>query len=213
MNVRVERNRLRVSLWRMLAGAVVGGVSTFLFLELLGEKYFDLADPSTMLAVVAGLIYALMGLSVGFGIIAPAAGARFLNVEDADELREERPKLKTAATACVLIGFFFLVLALSGEGGLLGREVAVLIAAACLVGIGVLTVISKRTADELTRQVSLQSSSLALHVALIGLAIWALLAQLGYAGGIDPLALISGLALLQLTTVFVVAGQKGMLMR
>ena len=46
----------------------------------------DFDDPARLAAAATGIIYALMGLSVGFGTIAPGTGAQFLNVEDADEI-------------------------------------------------------------------------------------------------------------------------------
>lgn len=63
----------------------------------------DSADPGTAIALVTGMSYALIGLLVAFGIAAPGDGAKLLNVEDAEELREESPKLRYGAVACFLI--------------------------------------------------------------------------------------------------------------
>lgn len=213
MNTAVQRNKLRTQLWRMLAGAVVGAVSTLLFLEFVAEGHMDLHDPAIMLATVAGLVYALMGLSVGFGILAPGAGARFLNVEDADELREEGPKLKIAAAACIVMGAFLLLLALTATGTLMSREAALAALLGCLAIAAVLAVVSRKRTDEMTRQIGLEASAFTLQVALLGLAGWAVLTQLGYVGWISPLGLVSGLALVQLAAIFVISARRGLLVR
>ena len=212
MNAAVQNKKLRTGIARMFAGALVGGITTFLFLEFVGERFMDLDDGAVMLTVMAGLIYALIGLSVAFGLIAPRAGARFLNVEDAEELREEGPKLKIGAAASVLMGAFLLVLGLTSSGSL-GREPALILLALCLAGAIVLTLIGRNRTDELTRQISLESSALTLQLALLAAAAWAALAELDYVEWISPLGLLSGLALLQLVAVFVVSARKGLLLR
>lgn len=105
---------LRKFLFQMLVGAVFGAGVTAVFLAALGGTWIETSDGATMIAVVAGISYALMGLLVGFGAIAPNAGARILNVEDPDELREERGNIAAGAIGSVLIGLFLLALALSG---------------------------------------------------------------------------------------------------
>ena len=212
MNAAVQNKKLRTGIARMFAGALVGGIATFLFLEFVGERFMDLDDGAVMLTVMAGLIYALIGLSVAFGLIAPRAGARFLNVEDAEELREEGPKLKIGAAASVLMGAFLLVLGLTSSGSL-GREPALILLALCLAGAIVLTLIGRNRTDELTRQISLEASALTLQLALLATAAWAALAELDYVEWISPLGLLSGLALLQLVAVFVVSAPKGLLLR
>jgi len=212
MNAAVQKKTMWTSIGRMFAGALVGGIATFLFLEFVGERFMDLDNGAVMLTVMAGLVYALIGLSVAFGLLAPRAGARFLNVEDADELREEGPKLKIAAAASVLMGAFLLVLGLSSSGSL-GRELALILLALCLVGSIVLRFIGRTRTDELTRQISLESSALTLQLALLAAAAWAALAQLDYVEWISPLGLLSGFALLQLFAVFVICARKGLLLR
>ena len=212
MNAAVQKDKARTAAKRMLAGALVGGVATFLFLEFVGEKFMDLDNGAVMLTVMAGLIYALIGLSIAFGLVAPRAGARFLNVEDEEELREEGPKLKIGAAASVLMGAFLLVLGLSSSGSV-GREAALILLLLCFAGAIVLTFIGRRRTDELTRQISLESSALTLQIALLAAAAWAALAELGYVEWISPLGLLSGLALLQLFAVFVISARKGLLLR
>ena len=196
---------------KMLAGAVFGAASAALFLYFVGEDRLEGASAGSMIAIIAGLSYFLMGLAVGFGVIAPGTGARFLNVEDADELREERAKLTPSAIACALIGIFFLVLALApGGADADGRNIALVIAFACIAGV-VLITIRMRNNDELIRQIGLESSTWTLNAGLVILAIWATLAHLGYAGWVEPLGLIAGASMLHLCAIFWISAKKGLM--
>jgi hypothetical protein len=202
----------KVQIMRMLSGMLVGAGGAALFLTLAGKSRLDLGDPATMLAVVAGLCYGLMGLAVAFGALMPKAGARFLNVEDADEIREQRRSLAPSAAACMLIGLFLLVLALAPTltASLGGAGVAA-IAIGALALAATITLATSARADELIRRISVESSALALHIALLGLGGWAALAHLGLVAWMEPLALVAGLALLQLFAIFFVSARKGLM--
>ena len=209
MNAAAKTNPVRTIILRMLAGAVVGAISTGLFLAFVGDPFMDLDDPANVIAMVAGLSYVVIGLGVAVGIAAPKAGATYLNVEDADEIREQGASLTPSAIACVLIGVFLLVLALAEA---IGTGIAVPVAGASLVGIAIAAWFTAKNQDELTKQIGLEASSLAYQVVMIALAAWALLAVMGSTVAISPLALVSGLAMLQLFAAFVVITKRGMLM-
>ena len=209
MNAVAKANPVRVLILRMVAGAIVGATTTGLFLAFVGDPFLDLGDPTNLLAIVAGLSYVVMGLGVAFGIAAPKAGATYLNVEDAEEIREQGRLLTPSAIACVLMGAFLLILALAEP---IGRGVALPLAVACLVGIVVAGWLTARRQDELTKQIGLEASTMAFQVVLMGIAVWAVLALLGDGPSISPLALLSGLSLLQLFTAFVVITKRGMMM-
>jgi hypothetical protein len=196
---------------RMLAGAVAGAASVVLFMEAGGKSRLDSDDPGVIVALVAGLSYAVMGLGVGVGALAPRQGAVFLNVEDADELREERPKLIPGAVGCFLIGLFLIVLALAPvEKGSLSPAWGVA-AVSSLVGLLAVAVASRNLGDELMRQVSLEASALTLYIAMAVLGAWGMLAHLALVPWLTPLSLIAGLAMLQLLVIFWVVGRKGMM--
>ena len=197
--------------FRLLAGGVVGAASAIAFMELVGKTRLDSGDPGVGLAMVAGLIYTIMGVGVGLGAMAPRQGAVFLNVEDADEIREQRRSLAPSAIACILVGVFLLALAVAPIGQAEDRTLWAAAAGACLLGVVALSIATRSRTDELMRQLSLESSALTLHVALVVLAVWAMLAQLGYAAWLTPLSLIAGLALLYLASIFWVATRKGMM--
>ena len=212
MNASAQKNPTRTMVVRMLLGAVVGGSVTLLFLAFVVEPYIQLQSAENLIAISAGVIYVLTGLSIFIGLAAPRAGARYLNVEDADELREDGTKLWPAALVMVLTGTFLLILALSGgEPGLMSRETGLVAALACLAGVAIGGWVTAKRYDELMRRLGLEASSLTLQLGMLAIAGWAALAHLGQVGWISPLALVSGFALLQLFASFVVVGRHGML--
>ena len=197
---------------KMAAGFVVGAGGAILVLTLLGKERLNFDDPAMVLAVVAGLSYGIMGLFVGFGALAPRAGAHFLNVEDEEEIREERRNLGPSAAASILVGIFLLLLAFSSTvSAAIGTQGLALVAGALVAALVLITVAMKGTTDELIRQISLESSALTLHISLVVLAGWALLHQIGYVGWVSPLGLVAGLAMLELAVIFGIAAKKGLM--
>ena len=205
--------------WRRLggqvaAGAITGAAATAGVLFLLEGRGLDTSDGGQMLAIVAGMIYALVGLIIGLGILSPNVAWKLLNVEDADELREERPRLWPSALASFLIGLFLLTLASApgpGEAGLISNEAAAVVAAACLIGAFFLTLWTSSRTDELIRLISAEASATALQLIFVAVGAWAALAQLGFVEWMSPLALVAGLAMVQLVAVIAVCGRRGLL--
>lgn len=193
---------------RALIGGVFGAGTTILLLSVIGDS-IRFGDFGTMLAVIAGMSYTLLGVVVGLGVIAPRSGARFLNVADADEIREEKRKLGPSAVACVLIGIVFIALALAPATST-GRLTTLIILAICAGGVVVTTLAGRRHYDELTRQVDTEASALTLNLSMVVLGGWAALSQLGYVGWMSPLTFIASLALLSLAAICWIAGKRGL---
>lgn len=213
MSNAIDRGKIRTMILRMLTGAVAGAAITGLFLVTIGDLG-NFSDPSRILATFAGLTYALMGLGAGFGTLAPRLGATFLNVEDADEISEERRVLGTGSAVSLLVGVLFIALALTPSGdyeGALPRDVAAGIAAVSFVALVGLSLWMSKHIDELNRALAAKSSALAMNVSMLLFGGWAAFAHLGYVPWIAPLALVSGLAIVQLASVFWVIGKRGML--
>ena len=204
---------MRVLLGQVLGGAITGAVVVGAFIAFVGKPHMDLEDPAIMLSIVAGISYVLIGLIVLAGLASPRAGAHFLNVEDAEEIREETPKLIPAAAVFIFTGIFLLLLATYGTGAaVMGRGVVLTAAAACLGGIIIAGWITSKRIDELTRRLGQETASATFQVTMLFLCVWGALAHLGYVAWLGPLALLSLVALLQLLASFVVIAQKGMLM-
>jgi MFS family permease len=214
MNGTVIHPNWKKLILQMLVGSAIGAAVASVAVLAFKGRGLNISDPGQAIALVAGLVYALIGLMVGFGALAPRTGARFLNVENAEELREERPKLGLGAMACLLTGVFFLTLATippGGEGGLLGRDFAACVVGICLAALVIMTPWTSRKTDELTRQVTLEASTFCMSAILILFGGWAGLAHLGYVTWVTPLAFVAGLALLQLFAIFWIAFKRGML--
>ena len=214
MNQVLDGAKTRKLVLQTLSGAVVGALVTYFALKI-GGGAADFEDPARLAAVAAGIVYALMGAFVGLGAIVPGAGAKFLNVEDADEIVEERGKFAPAAIACLLTGALLIALALTPGGdqpGALTRDMAAFVAVAAFAGLVVLGLWMRGQIDEFNRSLSTESSALALHASLLLFGGWAALAHLGYVEWIAPLGLLAGYAMIQLAATFWVVGRRGLLL-
>ncbi|HEX6410399.1 MAG TPA: hypothetical protein VFZ88_07385 [Sphingomicrobium sp.] len=209
----MERNTAKKLIVQTLSGAAFGAAGTFLFLQY-GGKVADFEDPARLAAAATGIIYVLMGLFVGIGALVPGAGAKFLNVEDADEILAERKSIGPGAIGALLIGLLLMALALTsggGQPGALSPDTALAIAAACLAGMIAVGWWVRGKVDELNRQMGIESSAIAMNASLLLFGGWAALAHVGYVQWIPPLGLLAGLALLELGAIFWVVGKRGML--
>ena len=204
----VDGTKTRKLVLQAAFGAVVGAAVTYLFFEL-GEGAVDLDDPVRVAAAASGIVYALIGLFVAVGALVPGAGAKFLNVEDADELVEERAKIGPAALGCFLMGMLLVALALTPGG--LSRDVAVSVSTVCFAGLVALHFWTRGRVDEFNQSLSREASALAMHISLVFLGGWAALAHLGYVEWIAPLALLTAFAVLELGAIFWVVGKRGLL--
>jgi hypothetical protein len=214
MNQVMDAAKTRKLVLQLVAGAVVGAAVTFLFLKS-ADTAADFGDPARLAAVAAGIIYILMGGIVAIGAVAPGAGAKFLNVEDAAEIVEERGKLGPSAIVCILVGVMLLALALTPGGnlpGALSRDAAAYVAAGSFAALVVVSLWMRGRIDEFNRALGTESAALALYLATLLFGGWGALAHLGYVEWIAPLGLLAGLALLQLAAMFWVVGRRGLLM-
>ena len=214
MNQVMDGVKTRKLIVQLVSGAIVGALFTFFFLET-ADKVVDFQDPARLSAVAAGIIYILMGGIVAVGAIMPGAGAKFLNVEDAAEIVEERGKLWPSAIVCMLVGIMLLALALTPGGGLPGAVspgVAGYIAAASFAALIVVSLWMRGKIDEFSRSLGTESAAMALYLSTLLFGGWGALAHLGYVEWIAPLGVLAGFALLQLLAMFWVIGRRGLLM-
>lgn len=209
----IKKKTTQKLILQTLTGAAFGAAGTFLFLRFGGEVA-DFEDPARLAAGATGIIYVLMGLFVGIGALAPGAGAKFLNVEDADEILAERKSIGPGAIGALLIGLLLMALALTpggGQPGALSPDAALAIAAACLAGLVAVGWWVRGKVDELNRQLGIDSSAIAMNASLLLFGGWAALAHAGSVEWISPLGLLAGFALIELAAIFWVVGKRGML--
>ena len=208
------RFNVRKFVMQIVVGAVSGGVITYTVLKLLDGNGFDADDPSRMMALAVGLVFAILGLFVALGVAAPRAGAHLLNVEDADELREQRKTLRSSSLLFVLTGAGLLALALgggAGEQGLLSLETSALVAAVSFAAVIVLAVANRNSGDEMMRALSRQSSVVALCTITLIAILWVILDRFERVPQVDSLGVLAGILGIQLISVFVVVGRGGLL--
>lgn len=204
--------------WRKWAvSLLVGGVAGFAGASLLmnvveGGALGELSG-SQVGALGVAMVYLLMGLAVLVGAAAPRVGSTFLNVEDADELREQRAAILPSAIACLAMAAGLAALALSGAAGIVNPAAALAAFGLALVVATWLSLKVVRHSDELMRQVMREGASASYYLTFAVLGGWALLAHLGYAAAPAMLDIVSLFFALTLVGCFWVIGRRGMLVR
>lgn len=205
------RGKSTKTILSMLGGGLLGfcGASGLIYLIEAGH----LGEPglSQVVALLVALVYGLVGLIVIAGVASPRAGAKFLNVEDAEELIEQKPSLVASGWGMLLLGLVLAIVALGGAGGVLDPQAALLLAAPLLLVGAFLSIRSLRHADELMRALSGEATRLSYYLLFVGMGGWAALAHLGFAPAPAMLDLLTAFWMLTLVATFRVAGRRGLL--
>lgn len=212
LDTATKRRKWKKVLFSASLGAAFGFAATFGFLRMAEQGALGMLGTSETIASLVGILYMLVGLAIGAGLARPKAGAAFLNVEDAEEIEEQRPMLGYSAATMFAFGGALVVAALGGPEGIVAPAAA-LVSTIGLLVIGVaLSLVSKRYQDELMRTLGHEAGAMALG--LVGLAGggWALAAHLGFANGPAPLDWLTMFWALTMVAAFIVVGKRGMLM-
>lgn len=201
---------------QMAIGSIIGGGTTYAVLTLIDDRVALFDDPQRMIALVAGLVFAMMALFVGFGVAAPDPGSKLLNVEDAEELRERRPELGIgviliALTAAILI--LLSVTSIDGSPGLISERVSTVSVMLCFVALAIGGFLARNQGDELDKLLGVESASLAMSLSLTFFGGWGILSYLGHVPWIGPLGLFAGLLITYLAAIFWVIGRRGLMNR
>lgn len=207
----MDNAKLRKFALSMVIGGVAGFAVAFTFMRVVDTGVIGDLEESRVIAALVGALYVMTATFVGIGLINPQVGAKFLNVEDADELREQMVVLRYSMVSIIALGAILILLALAAPAGPLAEPVV-----ACLIALLlVITVFTTRKQmahiDELMASVSRETSALAFYlVALIGGG-WAAAAHLGFVGGPAMLDWITLIATITLVATFWVCGRRGLL--
>ncbi|WP_432769305.1 MAG: hypothetical protein HEQ22_00780 [Sphingopyxis sp.] len=204
----------RKTLLAMGVGAIAGGAGMMLLLTMFDRAALPDPDPSRIATAGIGLIYALMGVAVGLGVLAPRAGARILNVEDADELREQRAILLANAVGCIAMGAALMLLGVAAGAGAplaLGQPLVFALLIAALIVASVAGVWCWPRYDELMRSMAGEGAAAGGYLIFFALVLWGGAAATGLAalpGALDLLSIAFGFMLIG---CFVAVGRRGML--
>lgn len=206
--------------WRKFAiqgvtGAVIGaaGIMTgkLVLKPLVASGAISAPSGPVMAAATVGLCYLLMALLVGSGVAGPRIGVHYLNMEDEEELRQQRTMLAYATAGMAAMGIGLIVLALAGPGGVIAAPMALAISLGLLAASIPLTLLQWRHMDELMRRVTTETGNMTYYLLLLVGGGWAILAHLGYARAPTPLDWLTMLFGLVLLASFIAAGRRGML--
>lgn len=201
--------------WRKLAlstgiGAVAGAAGMIGLLWFAGPLIEGQGLGAVALAGV-GLVYLLMGAVVGFGVIAPTAGAKVLNVAGPEDLIDQARMLSGSATTCVVLGLALLLLPLAGPAGPVPAELAAVGIVFALTFAALMGYLQARQYDEMWRRLSADCGAAALALLAPALVIWATLARFGWSDPLDPLGVIALVFGLVLIAAFAAVWQRGLI--
>ncbi|WP_285711745.1 hypothetical protein [Erythrobacter oryzae] len=194
-----------------LFGGVAGFATSMAAMQFIDSPAVGGLGKSATIAALVGVLYILIGLAVAVGTASPKAGARFLNVEDADELREQKKVLIWSGGGMVLSGLSLIALALAAPDGPVPQALALALGVGGTVVSILVSVVVYRQSDELMRAVTLEASAIGYALVTLVIGVWAMLAHLGYAAAPAPLDLLTLFQVLVLLASFVAAGRRGML--
>ncbi|ALJ14928.1 hypothetical protein [Sphingopyxis macrogoltabida] len=206
--------------WRKLAlqslfGALAGAGAMIAAMTLL-EGELPVWQKSQIILVGVGMIYVLMGLFVGLGVLAPRLlGQRMLNVADAEEIVEERGNLGASALSCTAIGAALVLLAyatVEGANAPVTASTAYWILLALLVAGTAIMLPMWRNFDELWRQLAVDASALAGNILMTMCFAWGGAAAAGLVAAPHPLDLVSAAFGIFLLATFIAVGRRGMMM-
>lgn len=192
-------------------GAVAGFLGAMAGLELADSGMLGDFDVSREIAMLVGLIYIITAAAVLFGLASPKVGATFLNVEDAEELREQKTMLGYSGAGMASAGIALIVVALGGDGGVLDPLTALGIYVILTVVTVAVSLLSRKHQDELMRAIGQECAALAFYLVVLVGGTWALLDHLGIVpspAALDWLTMFWGLLLV---AAFVGTARRGML--
>lgn len=204
-------NKTRKTVLSLVFGGLVGFLGATGVIALVEAGSFGTPDASQVIALLVALIYLLTGLMAALGVAAPRMGAKFLNVEDEDELLEQKQVLAASGWGMVALGLMLALIALGGPGGVLDSHVA-LVGAVLLGAIGTwLSMRSVKLADELMRATMNEAAATAYYFVFVVIGGWAMVSYLGYVPVPSMLDLLTLFWALVLVAAFWAAGRRGML--
>ncbi len=197
----------------MIAGAVAGFIASFAIVTVMNRGAFGDLDASREVAMLVAVLYVITGASVLIGAFSPALGSRFLNVEDADELREQKTMLTYSAIGMFALAGALALAALAAPVGPVPATIAVTGFAMMLLLTWFTGKRQEQHMDELMKAVSRDTAATAFYLVFLIGGTWALLGHVGWTAAPKPLDWLTMFVVLMLVASFWAAGKRGMLNR
>jgi hypothetical protein len=204
----MNMNKTRKLIFQLVSGGIVGFVAAYFGFAIVGAEKMG-SDQIIVSGI--GLIYLMLGLIVGIGLLAPSLGSGILNVEDADEIREQRRILTGSSICMIALGSAFIALPFSGPGGAVAPIWGF---GGLLAALAIFTAISVRDwkyYDEMLLELSKDAGNLAFCGISSIILIWAAAAWAGLAAAPSPLGLIALVSGGFLLAIFVASARRGLL--
>jgi hypothetical protein len=200
----------RKVLLQLILGGICGGVGMFAALTFFEGASGDKISGVDAVAIGTALVYGLMALIVLLGAMAPGVGARTLNVEDREELVEQRSVLTIGAVSMLLVAVLIGVLA-AASNGMIATSSARLIAGAAALALIAWSILYRNYGDEMMRAAAKDAGVVTTNLIFLVFGIWAGAAQLELASMFEPLLFVAGFFLIYLLAVFIAIGRRGLL--
>ena len=194
-----------------LLGAAAGFLGMMGLMSVVDTRMLGAVDGSQVAALSVALVFLLTCALVGFGLIAPDTGAKFLNAEDAGELREQRAMLTYSLLGMSASAVILIVAALSGPGAIVAATPAVIIVAVAFAMLVWSNMRAHAHSDELMRETSKASGATAFYLTGAIGGGWELLARLDLVAGPQSLDWITMLSSFMLLAVYIEAGRRGIM--
>ena len=205
------KRRWKKTIFAMLLGAGFGFVSALVFMRLIDNGTLGDLETSREIAGLVGLVFLLTGVGIGIALIMPKAGATYLNVEDADEVREQRGMLTYSSIGMAAMGAILVIAALAAPVGPIAQGTALALIVALLVVVVGTSIAAYRRQDELMRAVGNEAGKVAFYILSLAVGGWAIAAHLGYAAGPAALDLVTLIFSSLLIAAFYVTARRGMM--
>lgn len=207
----MDSSKMRKLLISTGIGGVAGFLVAFTLIRTVDSGLLGAIDTSRSIAALVASLYLLCGAFVGIGLLNPRLGEKFLNVEDADELREQMTMLRYSVFTIISIGVCLFMLALAAPAGPVPVEIAVAVIAALMIACIFTSRRQMAVVDELIKSVSRESTSTAFYTLFVVGGGWAMLAHLGYVAGPAALDWVTMFAVVMLFGAFWACGRRGLL--
>lgn len=207
----MRKRKVRKVAVQLVIGGLVGMGAAKLAPALLESGVLGPIGPSQGAALAVALFYGVIGIIIGLGVVNVRLGAQALNVEDEEDLREQRRVLALSALSMVLMAALLALLALAGPGRLVSPALALAVTVPAVALLILLSLRMLRVMDELMRAVTRECGEIAYYLVLAVAGGWALLAHLKFVPDMAMLDFVTLNYVLLLVASVIANGRHGLM--